>query len=82
MCFYFDRLTNSFKNYSERKQLVWYMLYGYGIPCVSVIVIYIIDHIESIPDRFQPQIGGNGCLMREKSNIFLDYSFSIQISSM
>lgn len=73
-----SRFTTSFKTLSEKKQLLWYQVYAYGLPLILTIIIFVIDNIKSLPEHFQPNIGVVSCFISKKMNDLL-FKWSIEL---
>lgn len=57
---------NRFKSLPEQKQFLCYILYSGGIPCLLTLILVILDHVESVPDNLQPNVGSDNCFLNRK----------------
>lgn len=57
---------NRFKCLPEQKQFLFYILYSGGIPCLLTFILVILDHIDSVPENLQPNLGYDGCFLNRK----------------
>lgn len=74
------RFTTSFKKFSEKKQLLWYKSYAYGLPFLLTIVIVVVDNIESISPDMRPNIGSNSCFLSKKFlEIYFNWKYNQQL---
>ncbi|XP_029177760.1 G-protein coupled receptor Mth2-like [Nylanderia fulva] len=47
----------------QRKKLLFYAIYAWGIPFILAIVCSIMDFITSVPEIFQPKFRTSGCIL-------------------
>ncbi|XP_050097969.1 G-protein coupled receptor Mth2-like [Anopheles aquasalis] len=50
---------------SERRKFVYYSLYAWGIPLLFLLMILLFDHTELISYELRPNIGEEGCFLKE-----------------
>lgn len=63
MSFILCRPANSFKKLSENVQFVWYLMYGFGIPCLLISIVYIVDKIKTVPKYLRPGFDDSSCVL-------------------
>lgn len=47
---------NKFKQLGEKKQFMWYMGYGYGIPGCITLAMFIFGSNTTIPSHREPEV--------------------------
>ncbi|XP_050097971.1 G-protein coupled receptor Mth2-like [Anopheles aquasalis] len=51
---------------SERRKFLYYSLYAWGVPLLLLLLILLFDHTELISWNHRPNIGEEGCFLKEK----------------
>lgn len=59
----------------ERKTFLIYCLYGFGVPSMFTLIIYLIDFTQLLSYRFQPKVGMKRCWIEDSRLIEAIYVY-------
>ncbi|XP_035787866.1 probable G-protein coupled receptor Mth-like 10, partial [Anopheles albimanus] len=60
---------------SERRTFLYYSVYAWGVPLVHLLLILLLDYTELISYNLRPNIGEEGCFLKEQKLTQLLYLY-------
>ncbi|CAH1279116.1 unnamed protein product [Diabrotica balteata] len=60
---------------TELKKLIIYMTYGWGMPLLLTLLIYIFSIIDSLPDSIRPYVGTSACFIVYRPGNYAPFVF-------
>lgn len=63
----FRRTSCWLKQLPEDTKFILYGLYGWGLPALLTLIVFVLDKTDIIPSNLRPGIGSTSCFVDKES---------------